>query len=194
MRFCGEHPADIVFIMDSSGSIGPVDFERQKDFVTGMVELFDIDYRKIRVGVVSYSNWAFLEFNLNTFSMKQDIKQATSKVTHFKGDTNTGSTLAYMRDVMFQKHNGARESVPHIAIILTDGHSNDPLYTMEEARKAREAGITVFAVGVGDDISAYELANIASDSNFVFKVGDYVALQYIKEMLAIKACKGRCTY
>lgn len=194
-RFCGGHPADIVFIMDSSGSISGMDFDRQKAFVSGMVNLFDIDSGKIRVGIVSYSNWAFLEFNLNTFGNKSDIIAAVNKVTHFKGDTNTGSAIEYMRDLMFQEHNGARRDVPHIAIILSDGRSNDPLYAMTEAKTARRMGITMFAIGVGDDVARYELTSIASDpdSEYVFQVGDYVALQYIKELLAIRACEGMST-
>lgn len=194
-EYCGGKPADLVFVMDSSGSISSSDFIKQKEFITGMVDLFETDTGKIRVGVVTYSNWAFLEFNLNTYTNKSDIKASIEAVRHYKGDTNTGSAIAYMRDVMFQEHNGARDGVPRIAIVLTDGRSNDPVFTVEEATKAKQEDIVMFAIGVGSDKSMYELTGIASDPDdqYVFQVADYTALQYIKTMLAIETCKGMCT-
>ena len=192
IKYCGGNPADLIFVMDSSGSIDPGAFVKQKEFVKAMIDLFDINSGKIRVGVVSYSNWAFLEFHLNTYTTKEEMKNAISNVTHYRGDTNTGSTIGYMRDVMFRAEHGARPDVPRIAIVLTDGRSNDPLYTMKESELTRKAGVTLFAIGVGDDASTYELSRIASnpDKNYVFKVENYDALIKIRELLAIKACGG----
>ena len=191
-EYCGGKPADLVFVMDSSGSIGADDFVRQKNFIKGMVDLFETDTGKIRVGVVAYSNWAFLEFHLNAYTNRRDIKARIDQVPHFRGDTNTGSAIAYVRDVMFTEHNGARDGVPRIGIVLTDGRSNDPVFTMQEAVKTHAQDIVLMALGVGDDISRYELTSIASDPDdeFAFQVADYTALEYIKDMLAIKACEG----
>ena len=180
--------------MDSSGSIGSGDFEQQKSFIKGMVDLFETDTGKIRVGVVSYSNWAFLEFHLNQYKDKVHINGHIDEVLHYKGDTNTGSAISYMREVMFSEHNGARDGVPHIAIVLTDGRSNDPMFTQQEAAKAHADNIAIFAIGVGHDISRYELEGIATEGDgeeqYIFQVSDYNALNYIKELLAIRACEG----
>lgn len=40
-----------------------------------------------------------------------------------------------------------RSDVPHIAIILTDGMSQNMQATLEESRRVHEAGITVFVIG-----------------------------------------------
>ena len=92
-----------------------------------------------------------------------------------------------------QMHNGARPSLPHIAIVLTDGKSNSPTRTAQEAARAREQGIHVFAIGIGSEVERSELEAIASEptEQYVFQVGDYTALQYIREILAIKTCEGR---
>ena len=194
--YCGGKPADLVFVMDGSGSISSSNFIEQKRFIKGMVDLFETDSGKIRVGVVTYSNWAFLEFNLNQFSNRRDIKRKIDLVRHYRGDTNTASAIAYMRDHMFTERNGARDGVPQIGIVLTDGHSNDPWLTMEESMATKEAGITLFAVGVGMDLSRYELRSIASSPTHkhLLQVQDYAALQNIKDLLAIKACQGKTFY
>ena len=41
--YCGGRPADLVFVMDGSGSITSHDFFEQKRFIKGMVDLFETD-------------------------------------------------------------------------------------------------------------------------------------------------------
>ena len=43
----------------------------------------------------------------------------------------------------------ARAGVAHIAIVLTDGQSQDWQVTYDEASRAQHAGIDMFAIGVG---------------------------------------------
>ena len=61
-----------------------------------------------------------------------------------------------------------------------------------EAARARAQGIHVFAIGIGSEVERAELLGIASSpsENYVFQVGDFTALQYIREILAIKTCGG----
>mgnify|MGYP002280867512 CR=1 FL=1 len=40
-----------------------------------------------------------------------------------------------------------REGIPHIAVVLTDGMSQNMEATLEEAPLVHEAGITVFVIG-----------------------------------------------
>jgi len=40
-----------------------------------------------------------------------------------------------------------REGVPRVAIILTDGMSQTPLATADQARLVHQQGITVFVIG-----------------------------------------------
>ena len=54
----------------------------------------------------------------------------------------------------------------------------------------QDMGIQVFAIGVGHSIDPKELEAIASDSNKVYSVDNFDALDAIKFELAIKTCKG----
>jgi len=73
---CGTKPADIIFLLDSSGSIWEKDFPKQLRFVEGVVDLLDISAEQIRIGVVSFSNWAFVDFQLNAHKSEDDVRRA----------------------------------------------------------------------------------------------------------------------
>lgn len=106
------------------------------------------------------------------------------------GGTNTSGALEHLRTRVFP---AARREVAHVAIILTDGQSKNSTLTAEEAKKLREMGVYVFAVGIGAQTDVTELMDIASDpnENFVFHVDNFSSLRNIRELLAIKACDGK---
>lgn len=62
----------------------------------------------------------------------------------------------------------ARPEVRQVVIVLTDGNSQEPDLTAQAAKRAREAGLEVFAIGVGQSVSAEELHRIASDNRSVW--------------------------
>lgn len=94
---------------------------------------------------------------------------------------------------MFTEKNGARPGIPHIAIIITDGKSNNPQITQMEAAKAQAQGIHLFAIGIGNHTDNSELYYLASDpdDHYLFTVEDYTALLYIEDIVAIKTCTGQ---
>lgn len=80
-----------------------------------------------------------------------------------------------------------------MAIVVTDGRSSNPTQTAAEAKKARDAGITVLAIGVGSGVSKPELNAIATDpdSTHVFAADNFDALKSLKALLSTKACEGK---
>ncbi len=48
--------ADIVFVLDGSGSIGSTNFDLCKDFVKKVIEQFEIGEDKYRIGVQQYAS------------------------------------------------------------------------------------------------------------------------------------------
>ncbi|WAR30003.1 MATN1-like protein [Mya arenaria] len=88
-------------------------------------------------------------------------------------------------------HQGDRANVPNIAIVVTDGQSNNPTLTAAEAKAARDAGITILAIGVGHGVVRSELNEIASDpdSTHVFTADSFSALSSLNALLSTKACE-----
>ena len=71
-------------------------------------------------------------------------------ITFAQGDqTLTYDAIAALRTKIFSPEHGARDGVPRVCILLTDGQSTDKAKTLAEAEKAKEDGITIIGVGIG---------------------------------------------
>ena len=186
---CGGKPADVYFLIDSSGSLMKSDFHRELKFVEDVVDVFDIAPSKTRVGVIGFSHDANHILTLENGLSKTDLKKKVNKIRHVGGGTYTADALRMMRLDGFAR-GIARPNVARIAIVVTDGLSADERQTAKEARLAHKAGITVFAVGIGNGVDMIEIRNIASDpsDDYMFQVADFASLDAIKETLAIKTC------
>ena len=68
---------DVVLVLDFSGSVHHV-YDIILEFAKRLIENLNIDSGDVRVGVVSYSNRATLQFNLNEFRTKKENLNAIS--------------------------------------------------------------------------------------------------------------------
>ena len=102
------------------------------------------------------------------------------------------SALSLLISEMFTNEKGDREYVPNFSIIITDGKSGDPDATKTAAQAARDAGITLLSVGVGDGIDFTELVGIANSppSKYVFTVANYSQLAEIRSEFLRQTCTG----
>lgn len=85
--------ADIVFILDSSGSIGQTNYNKMLSFVRDVTSKFDIGPNKIQVGVEIFSDRSFIQFHLNKYSDIQTLDTAIANIPYKRGTTNTGQAL-----------------------------------------------------------------------------------------------------
>ena len=65
--------------------------------------------------------------------------------------------------------------------------------TASEAAKLRDAGVTVFSIGVGSGANEQELKAMATDPDdtHVFTVSNFTSLDAITGTLAHKTCQGK---
>jgi len=192
---CDHRAADIVFVLDSSSSIWDPDFDKQLDFVDGIVSQLNIGRSEnhTRVGIITFADRAYLKFHLWRYANLKNIKLAIKKIRHHGiARTNTGAALKYMANNMFRKGYGSRDNVSKVAILITDGHSQKTRKTLEEAAAARAKGITIYVIGVGDNIKASELEGIASDPDYqyVYHVDNYDHLKSSTDLFIDQACLG----
>ena len=64
--------ADVVFALDSSGSIGRTNYQKEVDFVREVIHGLNINSDS-RVGVVVYSNSPSILMSLNQYSNKMSV-------------------------------------------------------------------------------------------------------------------------
>ena len=202
--------ADVVFLIDSSGSIrhnnpqgarpgGPNDnYQLEKNFVNSIISDLGADLASggIHVGAVLFGTEAENTFYLNTY--ERDIQSITNKIDdlEYKGSkTNMARALIDMRDVQFIPQNGDRPEAPNIAVLITDGR-NEPsdedinLSPVDEANRAKTRPndpIQIFTVGITNEIDENQLRAISSN-NQVFRANDFQALSGILSRLTNLIC------
>nr|XP_006010817.1 PREDICTED: matrilin-4-like [Latimeria chalumnae] len=187
---CKSANIDLVLVIDGSKSVRPHNFELVKQFVNQIVDFLDISTHATRVGLVQYSSRVRTEFALNQYKKAQDIKNAVKKIEYMEKGTMTGLALKHMVEHSFSEAQGARplsKNVPRVGLVFTDGRSQDDI--SEWAKKAKEAGITMYAVGVGKAVED-ELKEIASepvDKHFYY-TADFSTMNQIADSLKLNIC------
>ncbi|KAG7245852.1 hypothetical protein CRUP_008736, partial [Coryphaenoides rupestris] len=161
-----EAAADIVFMVDGSSSIGTNNFEQ-------------------------YSNAPRTEFHLHTFQNKRAILEYISGLSYRGGGTNTGRGLEFLLAEHFAEDTDGRRHakghVPRVAVVITDGKSQDNVEP--HAGELKRRGVFVYAVGI-KDADEEQLQEIASAPHLqhMFSVSDFGALQGISQSVAQTLC------
>nr|KAF6471761.1 matrilin 4 [Molossus molossus] len=146
---CRTGPLDLVFVIDSSRSVRPFEFETMRQFLVGLLGRLDVGPNATRVGVIQYSSQVQSVFRLGAFSRREDMEHAIRAVVPLAQGTMTGLAIQYAMNVAFSVAEGARPleaRVPRVAVIVTDGRPQDRV--AEVAAQARARGIEIYAVGV----------------------------------------------
>ncbi|XP_016535972.1 matrilin-4 isoform X26 [Poecilia formosa] len=143
---CKSGPVDLVFLIDSSRSVRPHEFETMRKFLIDILNTLDIGLDTTRVGVVQYSSQVRSEFSLKTHSKLENMVKAINEIVPLAQGTMTGLAIRYLMNEAFSPGQGDRPKVPNVAVIVTDGRPQDRV--AEVAAEARERGIEIYAVGV----------------------------------------------
>ncbi|XP_060910387.1 collagen, type XXVIII, alpha 2a isoform X1 [Labrus mixtus] len=193
---CKERPMELVFVIDSSESVGPENFEIIKDFVTRLVDRTTVGRNATRIGLVLYSLDVHLEFNLVRYMNKQDVKQAIRKMPYMGEGTYTGTAI---RKATQEAFFSARPGVRKVAIVITDGQTDkrEPVKLDIAVREAHAANIEMYALGIvnsSDPTQAEflrELNLIASDpdSEHMYLIDDFNTLPALESQLVSQFCE-----
>ncbi|KAF4791222.1 tudor domain containing 1 [Turdus rufiventris] len=79
---------DVLFLLDGSYSIGKGSFERSKHFAGKLCDAFDIHPDRVRVGMIQFSSTPHLEFPLDSYPTKQEVKERIQR-TVFRAHMGT---------------------------------------------------------------------------------------------------------
>uniref|UniRef100_A0A3Q3IMC4 VWFA domain-containing protein n=1 Tax=Monopterus albus TaxID=43700 RepID=A0A3Q3IMC4_MONAL len=117
--------ADIVFIVDQSGSIGDDNFQLVRSFLKSVVSSLNVSTTRVRIGIVTYNEAPTAQVFLDTFDDKADILQFINIIPYSGGGTKTGAALNFTREHIFSEERGSRKGIQKVAVLVTDGKSQD---------------------------------------------------------------------
>ena len=151
---------------------GSSNFQRVRQFVLDFVQGLEIGPNDTQVGVIVFSSYPTVVFNLNTYSSKDSVLNAVRNIAYTGGGTNTYAALNRLLSQGFTTRWGARlsdGSVSRLAVVMTDGRSNSYSLTLLAARRVHSfvPSIIVYAIGVTSSINRLELNAIASQPSYV---------------------------
>ncbi|KAK1172597.1 matrilin-2-like, partial [Acipenser oxyrinchus oxyrinchus] len=187
---CKGKALDFVFIIDSSRSVRPHDYEKVKTFIINILKFLDVGPDTTRVGLIQYGSVVQSEFSLKTYKRKADIEKAVQNMIHLATGTMTGLAIQYTMNMAFSESEGARPldmNIPRIAMIVTDGRPQD---TVEEVSgQARDSGINIFAIGVGRvDMSTLRAIGSEPHEEHVFLVANFSQIETLTSVFQSKLC------
>ncbi|MFT7811389.1 collagen alpha-1(XXVIII) chain [Arapaima gigas] len=193
---CRESPLELVFVIDSSESVGPKNFDTVKDFVNALIDRVSVSREATRIGVVLYSHISKVVVSLQQQSGQDDLKAAVRKMPYLGEGTYTGSAIKHANQV-FQ---ASRPGVRKVAIVLTDGQSDqrDEVKLEEAVHEAHATSVEMFVIGVvnrSDPLYqefANEMNSMASDPDdeHVYLIDDFMTLPALESKLLSRICES----
>ncbi|XP_062388354.1 cartilage matrix protein-like [Sardina pilchardus] len=182
-------PADIVFLLDGSGSVAADQFLIMKTFVKNMTRSL-LPYDTL-FSFAQYSSSFNKHVNFNQFS-RTTFESRVNSIVQSRGGTYTAWAMEKVVQEMFDSSVGARAGAKRFLIVITDGQSSDSINYPSVAAQADASNITRYAIGVGaawgSKSSHNELNAIASkpESEHLFQVANFGVLEQISKSLEKK--------
>uniref|UniRef100_A0A8C0T384 Collagen alpha-3(VI) chain n=1 Tax=Canis lupus familiaris TaxID=9615 RepID=A0A8C0T384_CANLF len=172
--------ADIIFLVDSSWSIGKEHFQLVREFLYDVIKSLAVGDSDFRFALVQFNGNPHTEFLLNTYRTKQEVLSHISNMSYIGGSNETGKGLEYVMQHHLTEAAGSRagDGVPQVIVVLTHGHSDDRLALPSAELKSADAN--VFAIGV-EDADEGALKEIASEppNMHVFNLENFTSLHDI---------------
>ncbi|KAK1172913.1 collagen alpha-1(XXVIII) chain-like [Acipenser oxyrinchus oxyrinchus] len=193
---CRESPLELVFVIDSSESVGPENFDVVKDFVIALIDRVSVSREGTRIGVVQYSHINVVVVNLQQYSNQDDVKAAVRSMTYLGEGTYTGSAIQKANQI-FQ---ASRPGVRKVAIVITDGQADkrDSVKLEAVVTEAHSASIEMFVTGVVNRSDPFyldfknEMNMIASDPDeeHIYLIDDFMTLPELESKLLSRICES----
>ena len=166
---CRGKTRSVLFVLDTSGSIGRQSFQRMTAAISNLTTSF---CDPVQFALMTFNDRRWLEFCFNCFNNsyigRNNAKQAISNVVYRSGLTYTGSAArcACEELLSYQKCGLSRVSCIDV-VFITDGLSNGPLDVCEEVKCLHNNDhriINTYAMGINNYVEA-EIRCIAKYSN-----------------------------
>ncbi|KAJ6666491.1 hypothetical protein lerEdw1_020214, partial [Lerista edwardsae] len=181
---CKEKKVDVLFLVDSSGSTGPKNFEKAKTFMRELVNKSDIGLDQVHVGLIQFSGRNKEEFRFNQYSAKSDIMAAIGRLSLLGQSTLTGEALKFVSDY-FKPVKGGRPYVKKILVLITDGEAQDEVAIPAEALRMKN--VIIYSVGTFN-ANKTQLIEISGKPEMVFYVENFDILKHLQSEILFGIC------
>ncbi|OCT74223.1 hypothetical protein XELAEV_18033181mg [Xenopus laevis] len=155
---------DVAFLLDSSYNVKNDDFEAAREFLSNMIDHFEIEgSTSDRVALVTFNESYHVDFNLlsydNKIRIKKHIKESVQQVS---GQPALGLSLQYTIENIMAKTPNLRKHKVIIIILFGETSQWDKQTLSEASLKAKCEGYALFVLSIGRSHNDTELTELAS--------------------------------
>ena len=160
-------PRDIALVIDCSWSMNGEDIDEAKSAASRFLDNID---PSSQVGLVSFGNpEAYIQMEL-THDYSQ-LRREIEKLEAYGTTPMTKAIALTRKQVLVNNQN------TNVLILLTDGSPNNKDTTLTEAELAKQQGIRIIAIGVGDGVDSDYLKKVVSIPEDYYFVEESVQLE-----------------
>ncbi len=182
----------VLFILDSSGSIGSDRYQRMKNALSKLVPLF---CNQVKFAMVTFSKDISLEFCFdcfeNTYLGREATSNAISSAKYHNKKTNTGAATKCVCDDLLDHRCGITSNPSCLDVVyITDGKSNDRKHKVckEVECLHQRYGVNTYAIGINSQISHSSSVNqeeldCMSDSSNILSAFQYNSFENFEEAI-----------
>jgi collagen type VI alpha len=184
--------ADVTFMIDSSNNVGTQNFQKQLNFIKDVSNNMQVAPDKVQVSALTFGTGVTNQFYLNQYTDNNQLQQAIMNIPYKGGQAKMANAIRFATGTSFSPIHGGRADAPHVAVLLTNQPSGTIDQIKLESQTARDNGLILYTVGVGNKVDQSELQTIASDpdSRHMFSSQNFDALGSLSDLLATKICNG----
>lgn len=166
-------PQDIVFLIDSSGSIGASSFEIQRDFIAEVYNTQIVGNGPSRTGLIQFAS------NVTTLHEFEDdqspsvINDVILNMPYTGGYTHTDDALVRAIN-LFDYQSGPPS--PLLMVLITDGNPLGPNGAREVCQYEnliKSRGIETVVVGIGSGWDPSRVECLANDPSYIYDVAGF---------------------
>jgi len=148
-------PLDLVCCLDSSVSVGEVNFAKGVLFMERLIDKLEMP--PVQVGVLRFNQRCTVVAPLG--HDRDHMKNCVRNMTYEPGETALGPPLMWASNMLAA---GVPQTRRQAVIIISDGDPGDKLETQAASQKLKDAGVIIIVVRVGDISNHAMLQRLAS--------------------------------
>ena len=187
---------DLVFVIDTSRSIGLSRFQLVRQLAENITINLKIHSPETSLGLITFDDFARFEFNISNHTDLRTLLPAINPGLPYYGGYRT-DTASALNLLLSESVEGGllqlRNESLKVVVVITDGFSRSSSSLQSAANSLHAANIyDVYAVGIGSN-RFRELQSIASDPSFIFStrsLTNFTAKQ-LEEDVVEQLCSGK---
>lgn len=181
--------ADIAFLLDSSESVTPFNYQNEKVFVIDVMMAVVKNSSQFRAAVLAYSSNVYAGLNFSDKFKLHQFNSIVNDLPHLQKNTRMDKALLYASDHFFTDLAG-RPDVPKIAVLITDGRNSmyeaDAVPPSDASVTLKMKGVRILVVGVMGLLDIDELLDITVFRDDLLVVDGFFSLSdFVGDMVNV---------